>query len=837
MGQSKKKLKRKVKSEKRMSPKAKKKAFKAKQINDANKHRKLKRKASEALAPAKSEEDKLDGIKSVDELLQSNIFDEDEGAESGSDAGDAASEASSAGAFHDVDGGDDDDDAGISALDLDAVGAGAAHEKELLAIKKADPAFYQFLIENDRQLLDFKAPDAEEEEEGEAEEEKTDGAKAAKAQEPTARVLTSERLKTLQDAAQESFTAFKAVLNAFHTAVRSIETGEVKSSHGEVDDKQGDDGDSSDEDAAGGKKKGKKKKRRKAKGVIQIEDETTFSAIIEWTIANAIGLLQKYAGELGDGSKKKKKDKGAWKKQKGGGGPGIGGVLDPSHFTKWPRVKILASIFFSETFLLLNRVSDNEMIEFILRSISSKEALVWLWPFQQVCKKFVRRCCSLWSTSTTHSVRLLAFLFLRNASVMGTLVPRVNGKRAVTELDATMRMMLKYFADAANGGYSWRSISTFRFMENCFIELLRLDDKTAYRIGYACVRQLALILRNSWAATSHGASTLAPKTKDIKGKRKALRLQQAQNLVSWPFMRSVYMWTKATGELPCLKPLAYPLSMIVTGAMKSKLTTLQLFPFTYHCFRCLNRLSASLELFVPVSSHLLKVFGLILPAIDKAYSKKKGSTVRAPDSEVLLRFSEGLANEVVTLEAAAVDVCFLFMEHLGLLARSPAFPEISAPVLFHLRKHSKHCRSEMVRRHLKQVIAATEATSQDVTARREALTQAPPFKRLFLFEADTAMAKARADAISRREADERMRVDAEMEARTQTRLTTEEVEPKPMSRKARKLEKIRKAKERDEAGEAEEAGTSIADVKFEGKAKVDVVEEMGFSSGDEAAAE
>merc|ERR1712146_407310 len=35
------------------------------------------------------------------------------------------------------------------------------------------------------------------------------------------------------------------------------------------------------------------------------------------------------------------------------------------------------------------------------------------------------------------------------------------------------------------------TLSRFRFLENCIIELLRMDDKVAYRLGYACVRQLA----------------------------------------------------------------------------------------------------------------------------------------------------------------------------------------------------------------------------------------------------------------------------------------------------------------------------------------------------------
>jgi len=427
--------------------------------------------------------------------------------------------------------------------------------------------------------------------------------------------------------------------------------------------------------------------------------------------------------------------------------------------------------------------------------------------------------------------------------------PRRDGpRRGLTELESLIRAVLRAFAEASVAGCSWRSISTFRFMENCFVELLRIDDATTYRVGYVCIRQLALVLRSACIATSQSGDAKAAADKEKQRKRKGLQAQQAHDVVAWPFMRAAFLWTKAIGSLPCLRPLAYPLSTIVSGALKTKLSSVQYFPFVYHCFRCLNRLAALLEVFVPVAAHLLKVFSILLPTMEKSYKKlgaRAGgggggrSTAKAPEVDVLLRFGESQSHEVLTLETIGSSLCFLFTDHLGLLCRSPSFPEVVAPVLFHLRKHSK-CRSEPLRRQLRQLIATAETTAEDLTARRECLTEVLSWKRFFIFEADSAMARARADALARLERNERARCEAERQ---------EERPPKKRvlddSARSRKLAKrqrqnARRKEERKAAQRATTGSAAVAEEEREEGASgaaappgEDIVEDIAFSSGED----
>merc|ERR1719174_2434248 len=101
------------------------------------------------------------------------------------------------------------------------------------------------------------------------------------------------------------------------------------------------------------------------------------------------------------------------------------------------------------------------------------------------------------------------------------------------------------------------------------------------------------------------------------------------------------------------------------------------------------------------------------------------------------------------MEAVGSSICSLLTDHLGLLSRSPSFPEISAPVIFHVKKFSKHCRSEPLRRQLKALQAAAETSVSDVCAQREALTEVPSWKRFLMFEGKTALAKMRLSMLQR----------------------------------------------------------------------------------------
>merc|ERR1712196_500559 len=134
------------------------------------------------------------------------------------------------------------------------------------------------------------------------------------------------------------------------------------------------------------------------------------------------------------------------------------------------------------------------------------------------------------------------------------------------------------FAERSSPCYSWHSVSTDRFLENCSIELLRIDDSMAYRIGYEQIKKLSKVLRANCIKyhvdDDDAEASLKRKRGNMENgsEQKSGPERKKQELVDWSFIRAIRLWTRVVSSSPALRRLAYSLSMVISGAMKVKLT-------------------------------------------------------------------------------------------------------------------------------------------------------------------------------------------------------------------------------------------------------------------------
>lgn len=606
------------------------------------------------------------------------------------------------------------DDAALWEADRNDVAVNS--EEEVKAIQKADPELYRFLVDGTVGLLQ----DAQ-------------GMEAST--HASARVITTARWRLFQESAQTSIIAFKASLACYRAAAERFTLASGSASGA----------------------------RRLASPMRLGEGEEALAfVIIEWTHANAVNLLQRH-----------------------GGGDPSATPADPTKLPRFVRVQAAAAYFFEETRQLFSSLRPTDdatglvLVQAALRSVSGQQALTWLWPLTAVRGRLLTSCCELWAQeSTPEALRLLNFLVVRNLAAMATVAPQDGhdrkgdkkgdkkgrpvssaAKPRGLELEAVLRAALRGLASASMAPCTLKTAASFRLMENCCLELLRIDDATTYRVAFAHTEQLAAILRNACAAT--------------QGDENALSTRAVRDLVGWSFVRALRLWTRATSVLPCLRPLAPPLAAIAAGALKSQLPRgVRYLPFTCQCIGCLNDLSSGIEAFVPVSSHLLRSFGGLISALDKAHKVRNkasgnGGAPQVADVDITLKLTERQASEVASLEAIGARLCFLLVDYLGTVSRATCFPEIIVPLLPHLKKFASKCRSEGLRKQLKQLATAAEVGAQDIAARREILMGADAAnasKRFLLYEADNAMAKLRVEAYARREREEKTRLGGELKA-------------------------------------------------------------------------
>merc|ERR1712093_742105 len=102
-----------------------------------------------------------------------------------------------------------------------------------------------------------------------------------------------------------------------------------------------------------------------------------------------------------------------------------------------------------------------------------------------------------------------------------------------------------------------------------------------------------------------------------------------------------------------------------------------------------------------------------------------------------------------------------------------------------------------------------ETSISDVCAQREALTEVPSWKKFLMFDATTALAKARNDMLQRKASEERARVEAAMSEDAQPAKAKKVTESQPVEKSKRALKREKqKAKKKAEAEAAAKAEAS-----------------------------
>lgn len=102
----------------------------------------------------------------------------------------------------------------------------------------------------------------------------------------------------------------------------------------------------------------------------------------------------------------------------------------------------------------------------------------------------------------------------------------------------------------------------------------------------------------------------------------------------WKYIHCLELWTAAIcaySSEPDFRPLAYPLTQIISGAARL-VPTARYFPLRLRCIKMLNRIAASTNSFVPVSTLLLDML-----EIKELHRPPTGGVGKAIDFRTVLR--------------------------------------------------------------------------------------------------------------------------------------------------------------------------------------------------------
>ncbi|KAF8417210.1 ribosome assembly protein-like protein Noc2 [Tirmania nivea] len=356
-----------------------------------------------------------------------------------------------------------------------------------------------------------------------------------------------------------------------------------------------------------------------------------------------------------------------------------GRVRLPTDTKKFSVLTPLIKSHLSSVLTLLPTLTDPATLKLLLTSCTS--LLPYLLPFRKQLKSLLKAVVDIWSTFSTSgnvttakddSVRITAFLVVRRAVVLGD-----EGIRE-TCFKALYAGLVR-----ASRNTNVHTLASINLMKNSCAEILGLQgmEKVGYVVGFGSIRQLAVHLRNS----------ITNKTKE-----------SYKTVYNWQYVHSLDFWSRALSNLCSVAhlanpttspyhPLIYPLVQVTLGAARL-IPTAQYFPLRFQLIKCLLRLSSSTGTYIPLSPLIFEVFSST--ALRKKAHGGKGSATKALDLETTLRCPPTHLKSRIYQTQCSDTAAMLLTESLSTWCMSPAFPELSTPVIVGLKRVIKRNESK-----------------------------------------------------------------------------------------------------------------------------------------------
>ncbi|KAG8690497.1 Nucleolar Complex 2 protein [Ceratobasidium sp. 394] len=628
--------------------------------------------------------------KTVDDLLSGAFLDEADGSDADSNAG--AGEQFDAEESDSDDGGSDiPDDESFASLDDED--EGAAHAMDLAALKTTDPEFYKYLQENDKELLEFDAPEAELSS-GEDE----DAIDEDKEEEEDTPLLTTAILKEWQKSLIEthSLRALRRLLIAFRSAAH-MNDEDVKTAwridSAIVFNKLVTTALKYTPIVAGHHMPYKTLPNGKFKPPESTSKTSSLSKLLLSHVQTAVHLIDQLPSNPVAKQKRKAEDEddsdsdSASERVKG---------KSKGRKPKGKKEKRKAEDEEDEGKTALVELALAETAKLAPYIVGSRKAV----------KMWLKTCLNLWA-SAADSVRISAFLAIRRLAL--------SSDEAIVDLvqKNTYLTLLR-----TSKSSSQHTIPSLTLMKNSASELYALDRAAAYTTAFGYIRQLAMHLRTS--------------TK--------VRTKEAYKQVyNWQFVHCVDFWSlvlargcEDADEETELRPLVYPLVQIGLGAV-GLIPSTRYHPLHLHILRSLHHLSSHTNTYVPIPAHILPILTAHLTPISGKSKSSSGGILRPLDLASTIRAPAQYMKTHVLAESAVTEAVLLMAESVP--ARSVAFPEVVVPLTGTLRRALKRSSSSVngkkggvsgkVVSSIKALIEHLEESAKWTAGRRTGLQFAP----------------------------------------------------------------------------------------------------------------
>ncbi|KAL3647634.1 hypothetical protein CASFOL_008602 [Castilleja foliolosa] len=548
------------------------------------------------------------------------------------------------------------------------------HAGTLRKLQEKDPEFYEYLKDHDKELLEFgeEGLDDNIQTDAEDDEEETDvdnldynDDEAEEKLEPSRSVITSDMVDSWCDSIRDGakLGAVRSLLRAFRSACH-------------YGDDTGDD----------------------PTAKLSTMSSPVFNKIMVFVLNEMDGILR-----------------GLLKLPPSGGNKEM--IMDLMTKRPWKNFNHLVKSYLGNALHVLNQMTDNEMIAFMLRRL--RYSSVFLAAFPALLRKYTKVALHFWGTGSG-ALPVVSFLFIRDCCI----------RLGSDCLDDCVRGMYKAYVLNCHFINSTK-LQHIQFLGNCFTEVLGVDIASAYQHAFVYIRQLAMILKETLSCSSKKKKTnnkgndQSSGSKKEKGKEalsSSKKKETFRKVYQWKYINCLELWTGvicANSSESDLRPLAYPLTQIITGVARL-LPSACYFPLRLRCVRMLNYIGAATGTFIPVSLILLDML-----EIKELRRPPTGGIGKAIDLFSILKVSKATLKTRAFQEACVSAVVEGLAEHLSQWSYSISFMELSFVPSVRIRNFCKTTKVDRFRKEMRRLTRQIEANSDFINKKRTAVSFLP----------------------------------------------------------------------------------------------------------------
>eukprot|EP00300_Choanocystis_sp_HF-7_P014811 c18831_g1_i3.p1 GENE.c18831_g1_i3~~c18831_g1_i3.p1 ORF type:complete len:952 (+),score=259.17 c18831_g1_i3:401-2857(+) len=379
-----------------------------------------------------------------------------------------------------------------------------------------------------------------------------------------------------------------------------------------------------------------------------------------------------------------------------------------------PKFKSSASVIkqylsYLVGFVVNCQMSDPSMRCYILSHCERMAFYLSLFP--TIAKKLIKAVLQYWAAPNVadsnkgqgasesvslEPVRIHAFLVLRRLCLAAK----------VPYLELALKGLYLSFARFTKTVTS-RNVRDVAVMRNCIVELCAIDSTVAYQHAFVYLRQLAIHLRNA----------LTAKTKDAH-----------QLVYNWQFVSSLEVWVSAAAahaSNPDLKLLAYPASQIILGTVRL-IPTLRFSPLRLHLCRLATLLCSATGSYIPMAPVVLEMLASSqLTGTPPSSNLPKNATPPKFDFSTHLKVTKATLLTRSFQDDLVTEILYRLGEHFAAMAHWISFPELAVPALFALRKHAQSLGAVRHKRQIMALVEQIQAQVAFVESKRSRVTFGP----------------------------------------------------------------------------------------------------------------